>query len=83
MSFVSKVDIEALDWCVWLCLNQLACSHLSERLEELVWIDSDGLPGRLDMCECERLLKCPNGTISAWGSEDIYRCEVNDQGQTT
>ena len=22
-------------------------------------------PGRLDMCECERLLKCPNGTSTA------------------
>lgn len=47
-----------------------------ERLEELVWIDEDGLPGRLDMCECERLLQCPNGTISALGSKDIYSCEV-------
>lgn len=41
-----------------------------------MWIDEDGLPGRLDMCECERLLQCPNGTISALGSEDIYSCEV-------
>lgn len=47
-----------------------------ERLEELVWLDEDGLPGRLDMCECEKLLRCPNGTISALGSEDIYSCEV-------
>ncbi len=28
------------------------------------------------MCECERLLRCPNGTISASGSEDVYNCEV-------
>lgn len=48
----------------------------SERLEELVWVDEDGLPGRLDMCECERLLHCPNGTVSASGAEDIYNCEV-------
>ncbi|CAM9872740.1 unnamed protein product, partial [Ectocarpus sp. 12 AP-2014] len=39
--------------------------EFGERLEDLVWIDEEGLPGRLDMCECERLLHCPNGTISA------------------
>lgn len=45
-----------------------------------MWIDEEGLPGRLDMCECERLLHCPNGTISAAGSENIYNCEVRQFG---
>lgn len=49
----------------------------TERLEDLVWIDDQGQPGRLDMCECERLLQCPNGTVSAIGSKDIYSCEVH------
>ncbi|CAM9426180.1 unnamed protein product, partial [Ectocarpus fasciculatus] len=51
--------------------------EFGERLEDLVWIDAEGLPGRLDMCECERLLHCPNGTISAAGSENIYNCEAD------
>lgn len=55
----------------------------AERLEELVWIGDDGLPGRLDMCECERLLRCPNGTISASGSQDVYNCEVCCYDSTT
>ncbi|CAN0410391.1 unnamed protein product, partial [Laminaria digitata] len=48
--------------------------EFGERLEDLVWIDEEGSPGRLDMCECERLLHCPNGTVSTSGSEDIYSC---------
>ncbi|CAM9147362.1 unnamed protein product, partial [Choristocarpus tenellus] len=51
--------------------------EFGERLEELVWLDSDGMPGRLDMCECERLLKCPNGTVSSSGSTNIFDCEAD------
>lgn len=29
---------------------------------------------RLDTCSCPNMLKCPNGTISAVGSNDIYSC---------
>ncbi|DAZ97950.1 TPA: hypothetical protein N0F65_006375 [Lagenidium giganteum] len=29
---------------------------------------------RLDTCGCSRLLKCPNGTTSAIGSDSIYDC---------
>ncbi|OQS07754.1 hypothetical protein THRCLA_00251, partial [Thraustotheca clavata] len=29
---------------------------------------------RLDECECQRLLKCPNGTISPVNSENIFQC---------
>lgn len=52
-----------------------------ERLEELVWVERDPAtgahlnPGRLDMCECERLLKCPNGTVSTEQSTSVYDCE--------
>jgi hypothetical protein len=48
----------------------------STLLEDMIWVeqgyDSLGnpslVPGRSDMCECERLMKCPNGTTSAVGS---------------
>ena len=51
-------------------------------LEQLVWLDK-GLdynnnpalvPGRSDMCECERLNKCPNGTVSVIGSHSWSDC---------
>eukprot|EP01029_Cantina_marsupialis_P009699 TRINITY_DN2249_c0_g1_i2.p1 TRINITY_DN2249_c0_g1~~TRINITY_DN2249_c0_g1_i2.p1 ORF type:complete len:4493 (+),score=1584.60 TRINITY_DN2249_c0_g1_i2:343-13821(+) len=35
-------------------------------------VDSD--PYRLDMCNCQNLLKCPNGTISEVGSDSILDC---------
>lgn len=54
------------------------------RLEELIWLE-DGYdynnrlvrantPGRSDMCQCERLTKCPNGTISFAGSSSVLDC---------
>jgi hypothetical protein len=52
-----------------------------DRLTELVWITSNSTlysrspaPGRSDMCECERLTKCPNGTTSALGSSQWTEC---------
>lgn len=52
--------------------------QFGERLEELIWVDraDDGTrtPGRLDMCECERLLRCPNGTVSKERSTSVYDC---------
>lgn len=56
--------------------------EFGERLEELVWLDYDaagGLyaPGRLDVCECERLTRCPNGTESAVGADDLYDCTAS------
>jgi hypothetical protein len=50
------------------------CNQVEEfglGLEQLVYIDSTGTLGRLDMCECERLLKCPNGTASVPGATDM------------
>jgi hypothetical protein len=29
---------------------------------------------RLDMCECQRLLKCPNGTVAPINAESIFDC---------
>ncbi|KAF0700134.1 Aste57867_9322 [Aphanomyces stellatus] len=29
---------------------------------------------RLDMCDCQRLFKCPNGTVSPSGSDSIFAC---------
>jgi hypothetical protein len=34
-------------------------------------------PKRLDLCDCERMLKCPNGTVtssSLGGAQDIFSC---------
>jgi hypothetical protein len=31
-------------------------------------------PIRLDMCRCEHALRCPNGTLSEQGQENIYDC---------
>ncbi len=32
-------------------------------------------PGRLDMCECEKLLRCPNGTESSFGATSVLDCQ--------
>jgi hypothetical protein len=45
-------------------------------LPDLIWVEGGGIPGRLDSCECERLLKCPNGTISSPGASSILKCEA-------
>ncbi|RHY68113.1 hypothetical protein DYB30_002543, partial [Aphanomyces astaci] len=29
---------------------------------------------RLDMCECQRMFKCPNGTVSPVGSDNLFDC---------
>lgn len=79
MLFVSQALCQTRNLSLTIAFVLAVISHLfahAERLEDLVWVDEDGLPGRLDMCECERLLRCPNGTISASGSQDVYNCEV-------
>ncbi|KAJ1397479.1 hypothetical protein B484DRAFT_438613 [Ochromonadaceae sp. CCMP2298] len=56
-----------------------------EKLERLVWledgVDAQGypqkVPGRLDMCECENMFKCPNGTFAATGSASLSDCVSN------
>lgn len=53
-------------------------------LESLVWLedamDKDGglqkAPGRLDVCECQNLYKCPNGTVSSLASSSSGSCTV-------
>ena len=43
------------------------------------WIPS---PKRLDACQCERLLKCPNGTstLKVQGVSEVYGCYKTDRG---
>ncbi|KAG3227824.1 hypothetical protein PC129_g1619 [Phytophthora cactorum] len=36
--------------------------------------ESDGDLIRLDACACSQMLKCPNGTTSTAGADDIYDC---------
>ena len=36
-------------------------------------------PGRLDVCECERLHRCPNGTTSGEGSTSTYDCKKTSE----
>lgn len=53
-----------------------------EQLEQYVWlVDSTNTrgepikaPGRLDMCECEKMNKCPNGTYSVTGAVSLSEC---------
>lgn len=54
-----------------------------EYLEELIWISESvdeyngntiEIPGRFDMCECQNLVKCPNGTVSSTGSNSLTDC---------
>lgn len=56
--------------------------EFGDMLQHLVWL-TPGLdfnnnpimvPGRSDMCECERLTKCPNGTTSSEGSSSWLDC---------
>ncbi|KDO29856.1 hypothetical protein SPRG_19735 [Saprolegnia parasitica CBS 223.65] len=37
-------------------------------------VDGSGNVLRPDFCECQRLLKCPNGTTSPIASDDIFDC---------
>ena len=57
-----------------------------DRLEELVMLgDVDPnnpdkrMPLRLDMCQCEMLLRCPNGTSSPVGSTNRFDCTRTGQ----
>lgn len=61
----------------------LLVEEYGEHLTSLVWISTDfnlytgqreEVPGRYDMCECQNLLKCPNGTASVTGSNSIDDC---------
>ena len=36
-------------------------------------------PTRLDICECQNLFKCPNGTTSPMRSDDIFDCIVHEK----
>jgi hypothetical protein len=53
-----------------------------EKLEDLIALNGaiDGnlnfylTPNRLDMCECERINRCPNGTVSAIGAKSWIDC---------
>lgn len=55
-----------------------------EVLEDMVWLiaaaDQYGtatlLPNRLDICECQNIYKCPNGTVSTSGSSKLSDCTV-------
>lgn len=55
-----------------------------EYLEDLVWledaVDMYGAPtkisGRLDICACQNLLRCPNGTVSSPGAAALSDCTV-------
>ena len=58
-----------------------------EKLEDLIWLIDDvnpysGVniksPGRYDMCECQNLNKCPNGTSSNNGAKTVLDC-TSDQ----
>ena len=58
-------------------------------LEQYIWLEPGrnrytGLPemtpGRYDMCECQNMLKCPNGTTAVLGSSSLSDCTAN-QGE--
>eukprot|EP00981_Chlorochromonas_danica_P002026 scaffold413_cov176-Ochromonas_danica.AAC.22 len=56
-----------------------------EKLEQLIWlvtgVNATGgtamVPGRYDMCECQNLFKCPNGTTSSTGASALSDCSSN------
>jgi len=56
--------------------------QFGERLEELVYFKStqgatgiiNQQLGRMDMCECQKLHRCPNGTASIEGAKSVYDC---------
>lgn len=48
--------------------------ELGDELPNLVRTLSNGLPYRPDLCMCENLVRCPNGTTSIVGSKSIYDC---------
>ena len=56
----------------------------ADRLRDLIWLvnttnvagQMEFQPGRLDMCECQNLMKCPNGTSSVAGSISWTDCKT-------
>ncbi len=50
-------------------------SELSSTLSPNVGSGKIYEPGRLDMCECEKLLRCPNGTESRFGATSVLDCQ--------
>ena len=76
----------AMDPYIFDLMNAIEyIDEFGQKLETLIWlvdgVDTTGekvvkLPGRSDMCECERLHKCPNGTASVAGSTSWMDCQV-------
>lgn len=50
--------------------------QFGDDVADLFRLDADGKPLRLDTCQCEWLLRCPNGTVSAPGASSIFNCSV-------
>merc|ERR1711871_991113 len=48
-------------------------AFLEEEEEDVV--KTKQIPYRFDMCHCERLLKCPNGTTMSGGAKNIFGCK--------
>jgi hypothetical protein len=80
-------DLEAIDPYVYDLYYAIQNIEIyGEVLKQFIWLEpvyydnSDELESwslsRLDMCECQRLLKCPNGTYSLAGSDDVYDCQT-------
>eukprot|EP00949_MAST-11_sp_MAST-11-sp1_P005202 g5202.t1 len=76
-----KDRFDPLTWDVHYAIELVEV--LGDRVPELVGLDpttTDSLnplqhiPMRLDMCSCEQLLKCPNGTTSSLAQSKILDC---------
>eukprot|EP00957_Ditylum_brightwellii_P115515 8811151-Ditylum_brightwellii.AAC.1 len=54
-------------------------NHL-DSAEHSIAIENNTLvvPGRLDSCECQQLLKCPNGTSVGINAESLEDCKKNE-----
>jgi hypothetical protein len=48
--------------------------HLGVDVPRHFAFTNDGKPRRLDMCQCEQLLRCPNGTSAPSGATMVWDC---------
>ncbi len=78
-------DRPALDPYVYDLYNSVhLIEQYGEYLETLLWLEpgvdaytkqANLVPGRFDLCECENLHKCPNGTFSTTGASSLEDCQ--------
>lgn len=76
-----KVNIDPFIFDLYNAISLV--EQYGEVLEDLIWVthgvdpytgQTVEIPGRYDMCECQNMFRCPNGTVSLNGAKSIQDC---------